>query len=130
MLASTFCILPLPIMETRLAHTLAHTFRAHEGLKVSVCMFVPHIPLNTFVYRPYCTAVVPPGYEIKSGVLTKCLAGSFRASWKPAGDAGACIACGEGVKADATDRVTLYDIVTNVATQVPVTSSTDDCCKY
>lgn len=86
--------------------------------------------IQPFNVVPFCTAVVPPGYQILSGVLTKCPAGSFRAAWKPAGDAGSCIACGDGVKADATDRFTLYDIVTNVATQMNITSSTDDCCKY
>lgn len=74
--------------------------------------------------------MTPPGYFTANGVTTKCPAGSFRAAWKPAGEATSCTACGEGVKADATDRVNQYSILDPAqVTVVSITTSADDCCK-
>lgn len=76
--------------------------------------------------------MVPPGYEILGGTLQACPAGSFRSDWKPATSAGSCTACGEGVKAAKTDRVTIYPDPLNPlnVTIVSITTSSSDCCEF
>lgn len=72
--------------------------------------------------------LTPPGHFTAGGVTSKCPAGFFRAAWKPAAEATSCTACGEGVKADATDRVTQYNILDPTqSTAVNITTSADDC---
>jgi len=74
--------------------------------------------------------VTPPGFKTASLNTTQCATGEYRADWKPANLATNCLSCGVGVYANQTDRVAVYDLMdpTNV-TYLPVTSSSDDCCK-
>jgi hypothetical protein len=82
------------------------------------------------LYSYVVPAVTPPGHFTAGGVTSKCPAGFFRAAWKTAAEATSCTACGEGVKADATDRVTQYNILDPTqSTAVNITTSADDCCK-
>lgn len=74
-------------------------------------------------------AVTPPGHYTNSSGTYQCASGSYRADWKPYGEATECLSCGEGVKADTTDRVTSYDIDTLAPTQIQITTSSDDCCE-
>jgi hypothetical protein len=71
----------------------------------------------------------PPGHFTADGKTSKCPEGSYRADWKTAGQATACVACGEGVLALATDTVTKYARGGNKTLEVAVTSSAEDCCK-
>lgn len=75
-------------------------------------------------------AVTPPGFKTANGVTVPCESGSYRSGWAPAGLAQTCISCGVGVFADKTDRVTQYNLVTNVVELVAVTSDSNDCCKF
>lgn len=74
-------------------------------------------------------AVTPPGHFTNATSTYLCPAGTYRADWLPAAQAGECLACGEGVKTVATDRVSKYDTVSYAETKVPITTSSDDCCK-
>lgn len=69
----------------------------------------------------------PPGHFTADGKTSKCPEGSYRADWKTAGQATACVACGEGVLALATDTVTKYARGGNKTLEVAVTSSAEDC---
>ena len=73
--------------------------------------------------------VTPPGYYTSNGTTQPCPDGSFRADWKPAAEASSCTLCGVGVLADKTDRVTKYNLVSGVPQEIPVTTSSDDCCE-
>lgn len=73
--------------------------------------------------------LTPPGHYTAAGKTLKCPAGSFRPDWKPAAEASACTQCGVGVLALTSDTVTQYDIRTNTPTQVPISTSSEECCK-
>lgn len=78
---------------------------------------------------PRPPAVMPPGHYTTDTATLICPAGSFRADWKQADQAGSCTACGTGVMAVQSDRVVAYDPVTYVPTEIAITTSSDDCCK-
>lgn len=101
-----------------------HILAPHRLL--TAALFLAHLS-STLATPPTPTPVTPPGYYTTGGQTLQCANGSFRADWKATADT--CITCGEGVQADKTDRVTSYNIITNAATQIPVTTSTSDCCK-
>lgn len=71
--------------------------------------------------------LTPPGHYTAAGKTLKCPAGSFRPDWKPATEANACTQCGVSVLALTSDTVTQYDIRTNNPTQVPISTSSEEC---
>lgn len=73
--------------------------------------------------------MTPPGFKTVNGATVQCGDNEFRTDWKPAAEAANCSSCGQGVYAYKTERVSLFDIATNNETQIPVTSSSDDCCE-
>jgi len=73
--------------------------------------------------------VTPPGYFTANGTTQPCPAGSYRPDWKVAAEAGSCTACGVGVLADKTDRITAYNMVDGSAVELAVTTTADDCCE-
>lgn len=75
------------------------------------------------------TTVTPPGHFTANGVTTQCANGTFRADWKPAGQAPSCTPCGDNVFADKSDVVVVYDINTYAARQLAITTAAEDCCE-
>jgi hypothetical protein len=75
-------------------------------------------------------AVTPPGHYTSGQDTLPCPNGEFRPDWKPAAEAGSCTPCGDGLKADKTDSVIAYNLVTYAQEHVAVTTSATDCCKY
>jgi hypothetical protein len=74
--------------------------------------------------------VTPPGYYNDGTNTIKCASGSFRADWKPNTETNQCTSCGEGVKAVATDRVVVFNIMDAAnQTSEAITTSSDDCCE-
>jgi hypothetical protein len=74
--------------------------------------------------------VTPPGYANDGTTTTKCASGSYRANWKPYTETVQCTSCGEGVKALATDRVLVFNIMDAAnQTNEAITTSNDDCCE-
>lgn len=76
--------------------------------------------------------LTPPGHytDITAQTTQLCPAHSYRAGWLPyeQAEAQACTACGVGVLAEKTDRVT-WSYPNGTDVEVAVTSSTDDCCE-
>jgi ferredoxin-like protein FixX len=77
--------------------------------------------------------LTPPGHytNITAKTTTLCPAHSYRANWLPyeQAEAQACTACGVGVLAAKTDRVT-WSFPNGTDVEVAVTSSPDDCCEW
>lgn len=73
--------------------------------------------------------LTPPGFYTADGQTKQCPPGSFRADWQPAGQATSCASCGQGVLADATDRVTKYPVGSTDPQEIAVSTSSQDCCK-
>jgi hypothetical protein len=73
--------------------------------------------------------VTPPGFstDLVANTTTQCPIGEYRADWKPANLATACLKCGSQVKSLRTDTFKTWDIVTRVESQKFVTTSADDC---
>lgn len=69
----------------------------------------------------------PPGFYTTAGETVKCPPHSYRADWKPAGQATECVRCGQGVLAEATDWVTKLGFGGNVSQEVAVSTSPEDC---
>jgi len=75
-------------------------------------------------------AVTPPGFKTSGGVTEQCPPGFFRADWLQPALATECHACGEGVKLDPSERLTVYDSRTGEASQLAVGTTDEDCCKW
>ena len=80
---------------------------------------------------PCCPAVTPPGYKTVGDVTDACDAGSYRAEWKPADQAGSCDLCGDNILSDPTDEITSIDISDYTSTsKVFVRASASACCEW
>lgn len=74
-------------------------------------------------------AVTPPGFYTANGVTQQCPDASFRSGWKK-GDAESCTPCGQGVLAEKTDRLTVFDPITYQPSLVNITTDSEDCCEF
>lgn len=74
-------------------------------------------------------AVTPPGFYTANGQTQQCPDASFRAGWKTADRADACTPCGQGVLAEKTDRLTVFDPITYAPSFINITTDSEDCCE-
>jgi hypothetical protein len=80
---------------------------------------------------PALCSVTPPGFYTASGTTQQCAAGSFRANWTTdAAAAAACQACGQGVRADKTDRLATYSLANSTQSFVAVATTAGSCCEW
>lgn len=86
-------------------------------------------PTPAAATAPLLLAVTPPGYYTSDTDTLPCPAASFRADWKPPAEASSCTPCGVGLKADKTDRLVAFNLVTYAEEQIAVTTSSSDCCE-
>lgn len=85
--------------------------------------------LAIVVFLLFVVPVTPPGYKTVNGATVPCEDGSFRSGWANAGAATSCTSCGTGMFALKTDRLVQYDVDTYMPTNIPVTTSEEDCCE-
>jgi hypothetical protein len=72
-------------------------------------------------------AGTPPGFFTADGSTQPCPDGSYRAHWSP--NAPSCQPCGQGVKAVKSDYISVFSLVNNTESFLPVTTSSQDCCE-
>lgn len=87
-------------------------------------------PCTLFLLLCPC-AVTPPGYFTANSATSACAPGEYRAEWKPAGQAGACVVCGDNIDSDATEEITTYAITADATpSKVLVRATAAACCEY
>lgn len=79
------------------------------------------------------TAVVPPGMEVRSGMVQECESGSYQDQWLTPSSA-SCTSCGEDIASDATVPLHFYTVESGANDNVTESSITvrgtpDSCCK-
>lgn len=96
----------------------------HVALPLSVCCMLS-------VCLSVCCALfagTPPGFFTADGTTQPCPDGSYRAGWSAS--APSCKPCGlEVVKAAKTDFISIFSLVNNTESFLPVTTSSQDCCE-
>lgn len=98
------------------------------------CMW-PSLCLSVVCYLSVCLSVccalfagTPPGFFTADGTTQPCPDGSYRAGWSAS--APSCKPCGlEVVKAAKTDFISIFSLVNNTESFLPVTTSSQDCCE-
>lgn len=76
------------------------------------------------------TAVTPPGHYTSNGTTRQCADGDYRAEWKPASLAGACVSCGINIPSTGVEQIAEYDVVSGQAASLDVRGSAGSCCEF